>query len=120
MVQGYRPDSQCRFVIDDFTPSGVEGGKPDLHAQLGTEELKQRTEYPFGICWTMDDHLAGALTQTQRRDESHQTQAVVAMQVTEQDMADLAKRHFAAAQSQLDTLATIDQEHISPEIDHLC
>ncbi len=119
MVQRDSPDGQCRFVVDDLTPSGIERRKPHLHAQLGAEVLEERAENTFRVGGAMNDHFARALAQPQGRDESHQPEAMVAMQVAEQDMTYLAKRHLAAAQTHLHTLATIDQKLVSSEIDHL-
>lgn len=44
---------------------------------------------------------------------------MVAMQVAQQNMPNLADRYPVAAQPNLHALSAIDQEEVSPEIDHL-
>lgn len=119
MMERDGADAQGLILVDDLALQRIVGLESHLHRKLGTEEIEQRTEDPLGIGVGMDDDLAGPLSQTQRGDETDEAEAMVTMQMAEQDVSDLADSYVVLQQSDLYAFATIDKEQVATEVDNL-
>lgn len=119
MMQRDGLDEQRLVFVDHFALIRVEGLERHRHGEVGTEEVEQRTEDPLCIGLRMNDDLAGALAEAEGADQAHQAEAMVTMQMTEQDVPNLAYCDVVAAQTDLHALSAINQEQVATEVDNL-
>ena len=119
MMQRDGLDDERLVLIDDLGLLRVIRLEGYLHREIGTEVVEEGLEDAFCVLLGMDDDFAGTLPQAQGRDESHESQAMVSMQMAQQDVSHLAHGHMITSEADLHTLAAIHQEEIASEIDNL-
>ena len=67
----------------------------------------------------MDDNLTRSLPQAECCYKADKSQAMVSMQMTQQDVSDFSYGDVITGEADLHTLAAIHQKEIAPEIDNL-
>lgn len=81
--------------------------------------IYQRPQYVDALGKGMHRHVALHTMQGHSRQQPRQSQEMVAVEMTKEDMVDAGKRYAVAAQLQLRALAAVDQHIVAPVCDKL-
>lgn len=87
---------------------GVEGNERDREQAVGAEEIEEWMEDVFCHGGRKDRKGGGASRETHRGNESCETEAMVAMEMTDEDMTYLLHADMGFSQSHLHPFAAVD------------
>ena len=91
----------------------------NIERQTLAEVCDQRTHQLLQLGMGMDIDVSGTTLGVQRGDEPHQPEAMVAMEMGDEDMVQAGDTHPKAAHLMLSTLPTIDHKDLLPQGKHL-
>ena len=119
MNQRQRTDPNRTIFVDYLRTIGHDGFEPDGKGQLPAKEIELRTENLLGLRVGMNHQLARTSQQRQRRNHTDKPEAVVAMQVTQEDMPQTGKLQVHAAELDLRPFAAVDHKQVVAKVEHL-
>ena len=110
---------QAPVLKDDLMLRSVNSMKLNTILKSITEKVHLRVKQRLEGFRRIDMQRSGAAKHAKGRDETDETEAMIPMEMRDEDGLDLRKTDMRAAQLNLRTLATVDHKELSPNLHDL-
>ena len=119
MLQRNRLDSQTAILVDDSTLLRIDGMKLYLVVEIVAECLQQHVEHRLQFFRRIDSKRHGASEQAERREHTDESEAMVAVNMTDEHSAKTVEAYLRTAHLQLSALTAIDEKLLLAYLHHL-
>jgi hypothetical protein len=100
-------------------PRGVYGVERHIEAQIAGKESDLPFEHRSERLWPVHMKRCRTSQKAKRGNHTNQSEAMVTMQMGDEDMTQFGKTHMTTAQLHLRTLCTIEHEYLLPHLNDL-
>ena len=112
MLQGNGFYGEASVFVDDGGACGVYGVEDDLEFEAVAKQFYLRMKHCFEFFRGVDMEGGSASEQAEGTDETNKTEAMVAMEMGDEDGTELGETCFRAAKLNLRTLAAVYHEEL--------
>ena len=104
---------------NNFVDSGIDRAENHMKGELFAEVLQLRFHEFLQVRMRVDVYVGGVVEHSEGRNETHQPEAMIAVEVRDENMADMAIFEVHLPHPYLSTLATINEKLLIPEFQQL-
>ena len=120
MFQGQCLDGERAVVIDHLLPGSVDGMEVDFIIEVVAEQLHLQPQHLLQCLWCVDGQTCRASQQSEGAQHAYEPEAMVAVQMADEDGTDFSKPYVRTPELYLRAFATVYQEELPPHLHHLC
>ena len=119
MAQGDGFHADGAVIVNHGTFARVEGVEHHLIGHTLAEKLQLRFQQTLQVGMGMDVEVGRAFQHAERGNQSHEPEAMVAVEVRDEDVVQPAELQLGAAELHLCAFAAVNHEQFLADVEHL-